>query len=160
MTLRGAKPLDPAYEVRAAREDEVEDLLPLLRGYCDFYESEPTDDGLRAFAREVIGDPRVGGLFIARSLVDGAAVGFAAMAWKWSSLRGAKVGYLDDLFVDPSARGTGVAEALIEAVVELARSGEGAAVVWLTAQDNHRAQAVYDRIGGESGPFLEYELEI
>ena len=34
------------------------------------------------------------------------------------------------------------------------------AVTWLTALDNRRAQAVYDRVGGRSAPFLEYELEL
>ena len=33
-------------------------------------------------------------------------------------------------------------------------------VTWLTAPDNHRAQAVYNRVGGTSGTFLEYELEL
>jgi hypothetical protein len=31
---------------------------------------------------------------------------------------------------------------------------------WLTAPDNVRAQAVYNRVGGKSEPFLEYELEL
>jgi hypothetical protein len=42
----------------------------------------------------------------------------------------------------------------------VARRHDAPAVTWLTAQDNHRAQAVYNRIGGTSEPFLEYELEI
>jgi hypothetical protein len=33
-------------------------------------------------------------------------------------------------------------------------------MTWLTAPDNHRAQAVYDRVGGQSDAFLEYELEL
>jgi len=31
---------------------------------------------------------------------------------------------------------------------------------WLTAPDNQRAQAVYNRVGGTSEAFLEYELEL
>jgi RimJ/RimL family protein N-acetyltransferase len=30
----------------------------------------------------------------------------------------------------------------------------------VTAPDNHRAQAVYDRAGATSGAWLEYELEL
>jgi hypothetical protein len=30
----------------------------------------------------------------------------------------------------------------------------------LPPPDNRRAQAVYDRVGGTSAPFLEYELEL
>jgi hypothetical protein len=29
---------------------------------------------------------------------------------------------------------------------------------WLTAPDNHRAQAVYDRTGAEADTYLEYDL--
>jgi RimJ/RimL family protein N-acetyltransferase len=33
-------------------------------------------------------------------------------------------------------------------------------VTWLTKEDNHRARAVYDRVGARSEPFVEYELEL
>ena len=45
-------------------------------------------------------------LLVARD-EDGAPVGFAAVGWKWSSLRGARVAMLEDLFVHPDARGGG-----------------------------------------------------
>src|SRR3954470_21148688 len=40
--------------VRAATEADLEALLPLMRGYCDFYETSPPDDGLRAMAEALI----------------------------------------------------------------------------------------------------------
>ena len=86
-------------------------------------------------------------------------VGFAACGWKWSSLRGARIVVLEDLFVAEAARGRGHADALIEATAEVARRHGAPAVTWLTAPDNHRAQAVYNRVGGHAAPFLEYELE-
>ena len=57
---------------------------------------------------------------------------------------------LEDLFVAPEARGKGAADALIEAVAERARRHGAPVVTWLTAPDNHRAQAVYNRVGGTS----------
>src|SRR3954451_10783250 len=91
---------------------------------------------------------------------DGEAVGFAAVGWKWSSLRGARIAVLEDLFVAPEARGQGAADALIEACASRARTHSAPAMTWLTAPDNHRAQAVYNRVGGKSETFLEYELEL
>jgi GNAT superfamily N-acetyltransferase len=146
-------------EVRPAREDEVEDLLPLIRGYCDFYEADPPDDGLREMARILIADPNEGTIFIARD-EDGKAVGFAAMGWKWSSLSAARAGVLEDLFVDPDARGKGLAEALIEACAERCRERGAVKLEWVTATDNQRAQKVYDRIGGEGETWMNYELEL
>ena len=48
-------------------EADLEDLLPLLRGYCDFYEVAPSDEALLALCRALIADPeREGVQLIAR----------------------------------------------------------------------------------------------
>jgi len=145
---------------RAATESDLPALLPLLRGYCDFYEANPTDAGLNRMARAVIAASEDEAfLLVATDGTPGEVVGFAACGWKWSSLRGARIVVLEDLFVAEPARGRGHADALIEATAEVARRHGAPAVTWLTAPDNHRAQAVYNRVGGRPAPFLEYELE-
>lgn len=156
--LPGSKELAEGIEIRDARVEEIADLMPLLRAYCDFYECDPTDDGLRTFAETMLTESRWGCLFIARDSVR--AIGFAALAWKWSSLRGSLVGYLDDLYVAPDTRGKGVADALISACAERATEKGAAALVWLTADDNHTAQKVYDRLGATFGVYREYELDL
>jgi L-amino acid N-acyltransferase YncA len=136
--------------IREAIEPDLPALLPLLRGYCDFYEARPSDDGLERMVRAVIAAPEDEAfLLVAADDDSGEVVGFAACGWKWSSLRGARIVVLEDLYVAERARGRGHADA---------RNG-APAVTWLTALDNRRAQAVYDRVGGHSEPFLEYELE-
>jgi GNAT superfamily N-acetyltransferase len=150
--------LAEGVEIRPARTDEIEEMLPLIRAYCEFYETEPNDEGLRAMFETLITDPGQGVVFIAR--YDGRAVGFATLDWKWSSLKAAKLGYLEDLFVDPGARGRGIADALIEVCAERCRELGMPVMEWLTAPDNHRAQKVYNRAGAESGTYLEYELEL
>jgi GNAT superfamily N-acetyltransferase len=136
-------------------------LLPLLRGYCDFYRANPSNDGLEVMARAIIGAPDDEAfLLVATEGDSGAVVGFAACGWKWSSLRAARIVVLEDLFVVERARGRGYGDALIEATAEVARGHGAPAVTWLTAPDNLRAQAVYDRVGGRSTPFLEYELDL
>jgi GNAT superfamily N-acetyltransferase len=91
---------------------------------------------------------------------DGEVVGFALNQWKWSSLKGAQVVVLDDLFVAEDARGHGHADALIEATAEVARRHGAPAISWFTMPDNKRAQAVYDRVGGVAETLIEYELEL
>lgn len=146
--------------VRDASTEDLPQLLPLVRGYCDFYESNPSDEGIERFARAVIAAPDDQAFLLVATDDAGEVVGFAACQWKWSSLRGARIVFLDDLFVAESARGDGHADALIAGVAERARAGGAPVVSWLTAPDNHRAQAVYDRVGGTSETFLEYELEL
>jgi ribosomal protein S18 acetylase RimI-like enzyme len=152
------RPLADGVEVRDARPEEVKELLPLMRAYCDFYEASPSDKGLLEMAGALIADPREGAMFIARDGEE--AVGFATLDWKWSSLKGARIGYLEDIYVTPEARGRGIADALIEVCAERCRERGAPAMEWLTAPDNHRAQAVYDRTGAVAETLVEYDLRL
>ncbi len=147
--------------VEPARTEDIDALLPLMRGYCDFYEASPTDEGLGEMARALIATEEPEGMLLVARATDGAEpLGFAAVGWKWSSLRGARVAILEDLFVDPDARRTGAGRALITACAERARSHGAAALLWVTAHDNTRAQALYDSLGAKGESWLEYELEL
>ena len=141
------------------REEDLGVLLPLMRCYCDFYEVDPSDDALLAMSRALIADPeREGVQFVARD-AGGGAVGFATLFWTWSTLSASRIGTMNDLFVAPTARGRGLAEALIEACrVRCAERG-ATRLQWQTALDNERAQAVYDRVGGRSARWLDYDLD-
>ena len=148
----------------AIREATVEDLpalMPLLRGYCDFYESNPSDESLERMARRALKVPEdVAFLLVAVDDRSDEVVGFAHSQWKWSSLSGTPVAVIDDLFVAEIARGAGHADALIEAVAAVARRLGAASIFWYTTPDNKRAHKVYDRVGGRSETLLEYELEL
>ena len=146
--------------IRDATEADLEALMPLLRGYCDFYESNPSDEQLERMARASISAPEDQAFMLVSIDDAGEVVGFAHNQWKWSSLRGERIVFLDDLFVAESARGQGHADALIEATAEIGRRHGAAAVEWLTMPDNKRAHAVYDRVGGKAETLLEYELEL
>jgi ribosomal protein S18 acetylase RimI-like enzyme len=145
--------------IRHATTDDLDELLPLFRAYCDFYEENPTDEGLNAMMRGAIELPDDEAFLLVAEDGD-EVVGFAACCWKWSSLRGARIVFLDDLYVRSESRGEGHADALIAACAALGKERGAPVMSWLTAPDNRRAQAVYDRIGGTSEPFLEYELEL
>ena len=141
-------------------EDDLDALLPLMRGYCDFYEVAPTDDALLALSRALIADPeREGVQFIARS-ADGTGLGFATIYWTWSTSRAARIGVMNDLFVAPEGRRKGVGEALIKRCVEAVRERGGAELEWKTAHDNHTAQSVYDRVGGTREHWLDYSIAL
>jgi GNAT superfamily N-acetyltransferase len=147
--------------IRPATAADVAQLMPLMRGYCDFYGAKPADAGLERMVRALSASPEEEAfLLVATDGDSGLVIGFAACGWKWSSLRGARVVVLEDLFVAEAARGKGHADALIESTAAVGRRHGAAAVTWLTAPDNHRAQAVYNRAGGHCEPFLEYELDL
>lgn len=146
--------------IRRATEADLPALLPLLRGYTDFYESDPTDESLREMAASVIGSAEDQAFILVATGDDDEVVGFGLNQWKWSSLRGARVVVMDDLFLTEGARGQGHADALIGAVADIARSHGAPAISWFTMPDNKRAHTVYDRVGGVAETLLEYELEL
>ena len=139
---------------------DLPQLLPLVRAYCEFYDVAPADDALLAVSRALIADPdREGVQLIARS-ESGEAVGFATVYWSWDTLVAARVGIMHDLFVTPPARGTGVADLLIEACVEECRRHGAAKLGWQTAPDNTRARRVYERVGATKDEWVDYWLSV
>jgi GNAT superfamily N-acetyltransferase len=147
-------------EIDSATEDDLGALLPMMRGYCDFYQAGPSDDGLMAMARALIAVPDADGMLLVARDDDGVPIGFATVGWKWSSLRAARIAVMEDLFVAPEARGHGAAAALIRACADRTRELGAPVLSWQTATDNHRAQAVYERVGATGDTWLEYELEL
>jgi GNAT superfamily N-acetyltransferase len=145
--------------IEPVRTDDLPELLPLMRGYCDFYEVSPTDEALLAMSRALIADPEREGIqFLARD-DGGTAVGFATIFWSWSTTDAARLGVMNDLFVSPEGRGGGFADALIERCREECGRRGAARLAWQTAPDNLRAQAVYDRVGGHREQWVDYWLK-
>lgn len=137
---------------------DLDELLPLMRGYCDFYETSPGDDELLDLARRLIEDPELEGLQLLARDDGGRAVGFATLYWSWSTTGACRIGVMNDLFVAQTARGHGVAERLIEACRERCARRGARRLTWQTAPDNLRAQAVYDRVGATREQWVDYWL--
>jgi GNAT superfamily N-acetyltransferase len=141
-------------------EDDLGDLLALMRAYCDFYEVAPADEDLLDMSRALIADPQREGVQLLARTESGAAAGFATVFWTWSTTRAARIGVMNDLYVAPEGRGTGLADALIAACAEHCREHGAVSLGWQTALDNARAQAVYDRVGARRSQWLDYDLPV
>ncbi len=74
-------------------------------------------------------------------------VGFAALAWYFSTTKGAPVLYVHDLFTRPKHRRTGVGRALLEYAADLARARGANRVQLNTDQDNRAARELYSAFG-------------
>jgi GNAT superfamily N-acetyltransferase len=147
--------------ITTVTEADLPELLLLMRGYCDFYEVDPSDDALLAMSRMLIDDPELEGVQLIARDADGEAVGFATIFWTWSTLSASRLAVMNDLFVVADARGGGHADALIAECVERARSRGATELAWQTAKDNARAQAVYERVGATRDErWLDYSLDV
>lgn len=144
-------------KIERVGEADLSELLPLMRSYCDFYEVAPSDDELLALSRALIADPeREGVQLLARD--QGRGVGFATIYWSWATTSAERIGVMNDLFVATEARGSGLAESLIQACrAECAARGAGK-LTWQTAPDNAAAIKVYDRVGATREQWVDYWL--
>lgn len=142
-------------------EGDLAELLPLMRGYCDFYSVAPTDSALREMSRALIADPEHEGFQLIARNDGGRAIGFATVFWTWATSSASRIGVMNDLFVHPDARGDGAADALIAKCADLARERGAVSLDWETAHTNVRAQKVYDRVGGKRDDrWLSYSLDL
>jgi GNAT superfamily N-acetyltransferase len=147
--------------ITTVTEDDLPELLLLMRAYCDFYEVDPSDERLLAMSRTLMADPDLEGVQLIARDDDGRAVGFATIFWTWSTLTASRLGVMNDLFVAADARGGGHADALIAECAERCRKRGATSLDWQTARDNTRAQAVYERVGATRDErWLDYSLDV
>jgi len=148
--------------IATVTDADLADLLPLMRGYCDFYEVSPSDEELLGMSRTLIADPELEGVqLIARDDESGTAVGFATIFWTWSTLSASRIAVMNDLFVSEGARGGGIADALIAECAGRARERGATELAWQTAYTNERAQHVYERVGATRDErWLDYSVTV
>ena len=147
--------------IATVTEADLDELLPLMRGYCEFYEVAPSDEALLAMSRKLIANPELEGVQLIARDDDGTAVGFATVFWTWQTLSASRLGVMNDLFVAEAARGGGHADALIAECAERCRAHGATDLAWQTARTNLRAQAVYDRVGAtRDDRWLDYSLTV
>ncbi len=140
---------------------DLQDLLALMRAYCDFYGAHPPDEAQLALARALLEDPDHAGLqLIARDGGEGAAIGFATLFWTFDTLRASEIGLMNDLYVVPAARRAGLGRALIAACAECCRRRGVRAMDWQTAPENATAQRLYETLGAEREDAVVYALAL
>ncbi len=144
--------------VTRAGPADLDSLHGLFMGYLAFYERSVDAAQARAFLGERIGNEQ-SVVFIAR--LDGHAVGFTQLYPSFASLALKRSWILYDLYVAESARGHGVATALMAAAKQLARDTGACEIFLQTARTNQTAQALYEKLGYvRDDAFLVYTLDI
>lgn len=127
---------------------------PLWQGYLTFYEEAlPGEITERTWARLM--DPQfdLHGICVSDG---GRMVGICHFLFHVSTWSDGPYCYLEDLFVDPAVRGSGLGRALIEAVYAAADERGASRVYWATQEHNATARKLYDRIARLT-PFVHYE---
>ena len=130
----------------------------LYRGYADFYHEPVTDEQLdRVWSWITDPDHDVKALLVRDA--TGTPVGLAHYRPYFRPLAAAVAGHLDDLFVEPGARGTGAVDALFDGLRTIARQRGWSKIRWITADDNHRARGKYDQVA-ERTMWVIYDMPV
>jgi GNAT superfamily N-acetyltransferase len=91
--------------------------------------------GVRPYAEVLIGE------------IDGAPQGFALFFHNFSTFEGRPGIYLEDLFVRPEARGSGLGKALLAALAQIAVKRDCARLEWSVLDWNDPAIQFYKKLG-------------
>jgi GNAT superfamily N-acetyltransferase len=129
----------------AARAD-----LPLIAQFIrDLAEYEKLAHEVR-FDEAVLGQRLFGARPYAEVLIgeiDGAPQGFALFFHNFSTFEGKPGVYLEDLFVRPDARGSGLGKALLKGLAAIALERDCARLEWWVLDWNEPAIAFYKSLG-------------
>lgn len=138
--------------------DDRDDWLTLWRGYLQFYEEELAQTQTElTFVRLTDSTYPIHGA-LARD-DSGAAVGLVHWLTHPATWSEGPYCYMEDLFVSPDVRGSGIGAALVEHVRAWAQRAGCSKVYWLTQRDNDTARRLYDRVARHSG-FVQYEIDL
>jgi len=147
-----------AITIAHLQADDRSEWEQLYRGYAQFYQVPMTTQILDTVWSWIFDDSSQFYAMVAKDN-SGRSVGLMHYRAMASPLRGSMVGFLDDLYVDPSCRGQGVVDALFAALDESARSHGWPIVRWMTADNNYRGRGVYDKLA-ERTSWLTYQMPV
>ncbi|MEM7398974.1 MAG: GNAT family N-acetyltransferase [Pseudomonadota bacterium] len=129
----------------------------LWAGYTDFYEVD-VPEPVTALTWSRVLDPTVP-MFARMAQLGDSVVGFTISTLHPSTWTADLNCYLEDLFVDPGARGHGVGRALIDDLLVLAKDKGWDRLYWHTNSGNTTARALYDRYT-KADDFVRYRIPL
>jgi GNAT superfamily N-acetyltransferase len=144
--------------VRRARPDDVPAIVELVHGLAD-YERAPDECHLTAAQLEtaLFGDTPAVFCHVAEH--DGEVAGCALWFLSFSTWRGVHGIYLEDLFVRPETRGTGLGKALLTALAHECVSNGYERLEWSVLTWNTPAIDFYKSLGaGHQDEWMVYRL--
>jgi ribosomal protein S18 acetylase RimI-like enzyme len=144
-----------SFLIRDPKPEDEAAWRRLWAAYVAFYEAQ-VPDAVTAGTWARLLDPNSGmiGRLAER---NGVVVGFTVSVIHPGSWTLQPICYLEDLFVDPRARGHGVGRALIDDLVALARECGWSRLYWHTKASNETARRLYDRYI-EADDFVRYRM--
>lgn len=135
--------------IRSAIVDDLDLIIGFIRALAEY---ERLADAVVldrvTLGCHLFGDKPVAEVLIGE--VDGAAQGFALFFHNFSTFEGKPGIYLEDLFVEPEARGAGLGKALLARLAQLAMERGCARLEWSVLDWNEPSIAFYKALGAKA----------
>ena len=133
--------------IRKATEPDVPLLVEFIRKLAEYERmSQDVVSTAEDLHDALFGERAIADALLAYSPADSEPVGFALYFEVYSTFRGRRGIYLEDLFVEPRYRGQGIGSALLAATARLAQE-RGGWLQWLVLDWNEPALEFYRRLG-------------
>ncbi len=140
--------------IRPVTKNDFNEWLQLWKGYQVFYKATISDEITKTtFDRFQDAQEPVYCLVIENE--EKKLIGLVHYIFHRSTWTIENYCYLQDLYVDPKHRASGLGRKLIEAVYAEAEKNHCSRVYWLTQENNEQARMLYDRIADQTG-FIQY----
>jgi GNAT superfamily N-acetyltransferase len=134
--------MDPS--IRPATESDIPHILRLVRGLAEYEKLLHTATATEADFRALLFGPRP----LARAILAGEPpAGIALFYHTVSTFQGRPGLFLEDLFVEPAHRGTGMGIALLRRLAEIAVRENCTGIEWRVLNWNQPSIDFYARIG-------------
>ncbi len=143
--------------IRQANASDEQEILALLRIYCEEANTPLSDDHLLAGLKPLLEENQHGVVLVAETEK---IIGYSILTWGWGIESGGQEALVDEMLITPNERGKGIGEQLLQASLEGAKQ-QGVKVVFLeTEKDNPRSRNLYTRVGfeEESSIWMSYRF--
>jgi ribosomal protein S18 acetylase RimI-like enzyme len=137
-----------APQVWRAEPHEAEQVAALLVAFRDHIGPDwPSANSFLASVERLIEDPSSTEYLLAAPRPGAPASGVVQLRFRWSVWRASEDCLLEDLYVAPEARRSGLGRALLQAAIERARERGSRRIELDTAERNDAAVALYRSFG-------------
>ncbi len=131
--------------VEVAAQGEIDSIVPLVQSFYEHFQYRFVEGEKRGQLKEFVDAPSLGRLFAIRC--DGVIVGYALIAFSYGLEFGGRVAFVDELFVQPSARSMGIGRKALAQIEEFCAACGMRALRLEVESDNSDAAALYMRTG-------------